>query len=413
MRRRARPRARSTRARPSSSPHRRARTSPAAARSSPTALDRFGVDPAGRRALDAGVSTGGFTDCLRQRGAASVVAYDVGYGQVHDKLRRDPAVEVHERTNVRDLAARRRAAARPGPARRATCRSSRSARCCPTLRSLVAPAPRRSCSSSRSSRPRRGEVGKGGVVRDPSRVAARPARGRCGRRARSGWVGFDATASPLLGPAGNVEFLAHLTVAPATPAPGTATGRPCGRGGSRPSTAGREADGSARHRPERAAREGRTGRPRRSRRVAARRERTRPGRSTTLGVEVVATAGRRRRRPDGSTGSARSRPSRFADGLDLAISFGGDGTFLRAAHLCRDADVPVLGVNLGRLGFLAEVELDDVGPALRAVAEGRWQLEPRATLEVEVIGPDGQHARRPGGRSTRSPSRRPNGSGCC
>jgi NAD+ kinase len=74
--------------------------------------------------------------------------------------------------------------------------------------------------------------------------------------------------------------------------------------------------------------------------------------------------------------------SEFADGLDLAISFGGDGTFLRAAHLCRDADVPVLGVNLGRLGFLAEVELDDLGPALRAVAAGEYGVGPRATLEV-------------------------------
>jgi NAD+ kinase len=80
---------------------------------------------------------------------------------------------------------------------------------------------------------------------------------------------------------------------------------------------------------------------------------------------------------------------RFADGLDLAISFGGDGTFLRAAHLCRDADVPVLGVNLGRLGFLAEVEIDDLGPALRAVVDGDYLIEDRPTLEVEVTAADG------------------------
>jgi NAD+ kinase len=107
-----------------------------------------------------------------------------------------------------------------------------------------------------------------------------------------------------------------------------------------------------------------------------------------LGVEVVATAGAAD--DDPSIDGVPCLPAdRFAEGLDLAISFGGDGTFLRAAHLCRDAEVPILGVNLGRLGFLAEVELDDVGPALRAVAAGRWQLEPRATLEVEVTGPDG------------------------
>lgn len=80
---------------------------------------------------------------------------------------------------------------------------------------------------------------------------------------------------------------------------------------------------------------------------------------------------------------------RFADGLDLVISFGGDGTFLRAAHLCRDAGVPALGVNLGRLGFLAEIEVDGLDDAIDAVATGRWSTEDRATLEVEVRDPAG------------------------
>lgn len=80
----------------------------------------------------------------------------------------------------------------------------------------------------------------------------------------------------------------------------------------------------------------------------------------------------------------------FAQGLDLAISFGGDGTFLRAAHLCRDADVPVLGLNLGRLGFLAEVERDDLHAAIGAVVAGQFDTEERATLEVAAYGPDGE-----------------------
>lgn len=79
----------------------------------------------------------------------------------------------------------------------------------------------------------------------------------------------------------------------------------------------------------------------------------------------------------------------FADGLDLAVSFGGDGTFLRAAHLCRDAAVPVLGVNLGRLGFLAEIEVDHLDDRVRAVAEGRFSVESRPTLQVTVDAPDG------------------------
>ncbi len=112
-----------------------------------------------------------------------------------------------------------------------------------------------------------------------------------------------------------------------------------------------------------------------------------------LDVEVVATVGGTQAELPGELAHlAPMAPSEtFAEGLDLAISFGGDGTFLRAAHLCRDAGVPVLGVNLGRLGFLAEVERHDLGPALRAVAAGQWRVEDRATLTMEVTDADGEH----------------------
>jgi len=84
----------------------------------------------------------------------------------------------------------------------------------------------------------------------------------------------------------------------------------------------------------------------------------------------------------------------FASGLDIAVSLGGDGTFLRAAHLCRDGGVPVLGVNLGRLGFLAEVERDRFGASLDAVARGEFEVEERGTLEVEVTDDTGAMAER-------------------
>ncbi len=69
------------------------------------ALDHFGLDPAGCRVLDAGSSTGGFTDCVLQRGATEVVAVDVGRGQLHEKLRADPRVLSRERTHLRDVRA--------------------------------------------------------------------------------------------------------------------------------------------------------------------------------------------------------------------------------------------------------------------------------------------------------------------
>jgi 23S rRNA (cytidine1920-2'-O)/16S rRNA (cytidine1409-2'-O)-methyltransferase len=68
------------------------------------ALDAFGVDPAGRDCIDVGASTGGFSDVLLQRGAARVIALDVGYGQLHPRIREDPRVVVLERTNARDVA---------------------------------------------------------------------------------------------------------------------------------------------------------------------------------------------------------------------------------------------------------------------------------------------------------------------
>ncbi|KQB85674.1 TlyA family RNA methyltransferase [Corynebacterium lowii] len=67
------------------------------------ALDAFGVSPEGKRVLDAGASTGGFTDVLLRRGAREVVAVDVGYGQLLWRLQNDPRVQVHDRTNVRSL----------------------------------------------------------------------------------------------------------------------------------------------------------------------------------------------------------------------------------------------------------------------------------------------------------------------
>ena len=76
--------------------------------------------------------------------------------------------------------------------------------------------------------------------------------------------------------------------------------------------------------------------------------------------------------------------------LELAIVLGGDGTILRAAEMFRDADVPLLGLNLGRVGFLAELEADDVEPLIEGITRRNWAVEPRRALAVQVRNPNGE-----------------------
>ncbi len=80
----------------------------------------------------------------------------------------------------------------------------------------------------------------------------------------------------------------------------------------------------------------------------------------------------------------------FAENLDLVLSVGGDGTFLRAAHRARDAGVPVLGVNLGRLGFLTEVDPEAVDDAIGPIVERRWAVLERSTLRMAAVDGDGE-----------------------
>lgn len=171
------------------------------------ALARFGVEPAGRDCLDAGASTGGFTDCLLQAGAASVLAVDVGYGQLAWSLRSDPRVEVRDRTNVRDL--------EPGdlphlPEVVVVDLSFISLRLAlPALARLAAPKAEFVLLVKPQFEAGSADVGRGGVVRDPDvwrRVVVQVAEVGAGL----GLSPAGAMASPLRGRAGNVEFLLHL-----------------------------------------------------------------------------------------------------------------------------------------------------------------------------------------------------------
>ena len=171
------------------------------------ALDAFGYDPGGKRALDAGASTGGFSDVLLQRGAAHVVAVDVGYGQLAWSLQSDARVTVVDRTNVRaltleqvgepvDLVVADLSFIPLGlvlPALVACCRPGAD------LLPMVKP---------------QFEVGRerlpaGGVVRDPEHRAG-AVRTVAAQAAQLGLGVRGVTASPLPGPSGNVEFFLWL-----------------------------------------------------------------------------------------------------------------------------------------------------------------------------------------------------------
>ncbi len=170
------------------------------------ALERFGTPVAGRVCLDVGASTGGFTDCLLQTGAARVYAADVGYGQLDWRLRQDPRVVVLDRTNVRHLGAL------PEPIDLVTIDASfisLGLLLGPVLR-LLRPDGEIIALVKPQFEVGRGQVGRGGVVRDPAlhrevllRVVAQAAE--LGLRLRG------VTASPILGPAGNREFLVWLS----------------------------------------------------------------------------------------------------------------------------------------------------------------------------------------------------------
>jgi 23S rRNA (cytidine1920-2'-O)/16S rRNA (cytidine1409-2'-O)-methyltransferase len=171
------------------------------------ALAAFAFDPAGKDALDVGASTGGFTDALLAHGARSVVALDVGYGQLAWKLREDPRVTVVERTNfrllpadafplgfdaividasfisLRTIVARALAFLRPGG----------------TIVALLKP-------QFEAGRER---LGGGGVVREPAVHAAILREVRAAIEALGAHV-VDACLSPLRGPAGNVEFFYRI-----------------------------------------------------------------------------------------------------------------------------------------------------------------------------------------------------------
>jgi 23S rRNA (cytidine1920-2'-O)/16S rRNA (cytidine1409-2'-O)-methyltransferase len=171
------------------------------------ALDHFGVDPGGQVCLDVGASTGGFTDCLLQRGAARVYALDVGYGQLDARLRSDPRVVVMERVNARHLAP----GDLPEPVALVTIDVSFISllKVVPALLPHLAPGGLLLPMIKPQFEAGKGQVGKGGILRDEDvreRVVAGCASGLAG-------LGLELLGlfdSPVAGMGGNREAFALL-----------------------------------------------------------------------------------------------------------------------------------------------------------------------------------------------------------
>lgn len=186
------------------------------------ALAEFSIAPQGRIALDGGISTGGFTDCLLQAGAEQVYGIDVGYGQVAWALRQDPRVVLRERTNLRHLTPEQlygeadgensgEAVPRPDLGVMDVSFISLT-KVLPAFWALLVPPREAVLLVKPQFEVGRDRVGKKGVVRDPGDQANAMASVLAAAQA-IGWAYRGLTWSPLLGPAGNIEYLLWLSEA--------------------------------------------------------------------------------------------------------------------------------------------------------------------------------------------------------
>lgn len=171
------------------------------------ALADFGVDPTGLVCSDSGASTGGFTDCLLQKGAKKVFAIDVGYGQLAWSIRNDPRVVVMERTNIRYVTPEQLGEPLDLSVVDVSFISLRIV--LPTIAALLGPNGQIVCLIKPQFEAGREKVGKKGVVRDPA-VHKEVLRAFIETAHSLGFSVANLTFSPVKGPEGNIEFLGHL-----------------------------------------------------------------------------------------------------------------------------------------------------------------------------------------------------------
>ena len=184
------------------------------------AIGAFHLDLKDKVCIDCGASTGGFTDCMLQNGAAKVYAVDVGYGQLAWSLRQDPRVVCMERTNVRYLTPEQIQEPLDFGSVDVSFISLRLI--LPALRGLMKPEGEVVCLVKPQFEAGREKVGKKGVVRDP-KVHLEVLEQFLENAAACGFTVKEMTFSPIRGPEGNIEYLGHLSVGPGEPYQGDLT----------------------------------------------------------------------------------------------------------------------------------------------------------------------------------------------
>ena len=180
------------------------------------ALRDFGVEPAGYVCSDSGASTGGFTDCLLQKGAKKVFAIDVGYGQLAWQIRNDPRVVCMERTNIRYVKPEDLGEPLDLSVVDVSFISLRIV--LPAIQALLKPAGQVVCLIKPQFEAGKDAVGKKGVVRDPA-THRQVLENFLALAKELGFTLLGLTYSPVKGPEGNIEFLGHLTMVPGQDAP--------------------------------------------------------------------------------------------------------------------------------------------------------------------------------------------------
>lgn len=175
------------------------------------AMRDFGIDPTGYVCSDSGASTGGFTDCLLQRGASKVFAIDVGYGQLAWRIRTDPRVVCMERTNIRYVTPDM--IGQPLDLSVVDVSFISLKLVLPAIQALLKPTGQVVCLIKPQFEAGKDKVGKKGVVRDPA-VHAEVLQAFLALAQSLHFTVKNLTYSPVKGPEGNIEFLGHLSMCP-------------------------------------------------------------------------------------------------------------------------------------------------------------------------------------------------------